>query len=172
MTIVVIGGTPASGKTSLTHLLAAADTRGVHIETDRFFRFLAHRLDPSLPTAQQQNTTVIRAYVAAAIEYSAAGYSVYLEGVIGPWALLTVTALAANIQYVLLHAPLDVVLARSQTRAMQPSATAAVVTHMHQQFAKVVDEFRRHVIDTEYKTVEQVADEFFSRSATGAFQIG
>lgn len=83
MPISIISGTPGAGKTSLARLLSLSEPKGVHIESDVFFRFLAHRVDPSLPDAQEQNLTVVRAYVAAANQYSAGGYSVYLDGVIG-----------------------------------------------------------------------------------------
>lgn len=114
---------------------------------------------------------MIRATFAAAMEYSAGGYNVYLDGVIGPWVLPTVTSITPNIQYVLLHAPLDVVLARSQARNTQPSATPDVVTRMHEQFSTVVVTFRNQVIETEGKSVEVVATEFLSRSATESLHL-
>jgi adenylate kinase family enzyme len=42
MSITIISGTPGAGKTSLARALAAGDPKGVHIETDEFFRFLSH----------------------------------------------------------------------------------------------------------------------------------
>jgi chloramphenicol 3-O-phosphotransferase len=47
MSITIISGTPGAGKTSLARALAASDARGVHIETDEFFRFLAHPIGPT-----------------------------------------------------------------------------------------------------------------------------
>lgn len=171
MAITIISGTPGSGKTSLARVLAASESRGVHIESDMFFRFLAHRVDPSLPDADSQNATVVRAYVAAACEYSAGGYDVYLDGVIGPWLLPLITSMTPDIQYVLLHAPLDVVLARAQTRTSQPSATPDVVIRMHEQFSNIPDSFRQHVIHTCDKSVEQVADEYRFRRRAGVYLL-
>jgi len=73
MAITIIGAPPGTGETTLARLLSAGESRGVHIESDRFFHFVAHRVDPSLPGANSQNATVVRAYVAAALEYSAGG---------------------------------------------------------------------------------------------------
>ena len=166
MPITIISGTPGSGKTSLARLLSASASRGVHIESDMFFRFLSHRVDPSLPEADSQNSTVVRAYVAAAVEYSAAGYDVYLDGVIGPWLLPLITPMASGIEYVLLHAPLDVVLARCQARTSQPSATPDVVIRMHEQFSNVPASFRKHG-----KSIERVADEYRRARSAGAYEL-
>jgi len=171
MSITIISGTPGSGKTSLAKLLSADTSRGVHIESDVFFRFLAHQVDPSLPDANNQNSTVVRAYVAAALEYSAGGYAVYLDGVVGPWLLPLITSMVSDIEYVLLHAPLDVVLARTQARVSQPSATRDVVIRMHEQFSSIQNSFRKHVIQADNKSVKQVANEYLFGRKTGAYVL-
>jgi cytidylate kinase len=171
MPITIISGTPGAGKTSLARFLSLSEPKGVHIESDVFFRFLAHRVDPSLPDAQDQNSTVVRAYVAAAIQYSASGYSVHLDGVIGPWLLPLISSTIPRLEYVLLHAPLDVALTRTKGRPSQPSARQDVVVRMHQQFASVVEAYRMHVIQTHGKSVEEVANEYRSGSARRAYDL-
>jgi predicted kinase len=169
MKIVVISGTPGSGKTSVSRLLSANDPHGVHLESDTFFRFLSHRIDPSDPDAQVQNKTVVRAYIAAAMEYAAGGYTVYLDGVIGPWLLPTITSTFSRFDYVLLHTPLNEALSRVKARQTQPSASSGVVIRMHEQFSAIFTEFHNHVIETNGKSIRQIADEFLARSAEGSF---
>ena len=171
MAITIISGTPGSGKTSLARLLSASQSRGVHIESDMFFRFLAHPVNPSLPEADSQNSIVVRAYLAAAREYSAGGCDVYLDGVIGPWLLPLISSMVSDICYVLLHAPLDVVLARVQVRTSQSSATPDVVIRMHEQFCNVPNSLQQHVLDTGDKSIEQVAKEYRSRSRAGVYVL-
>ena len=155
--VTVIGGAPGSGKTSLARLLAAAHPNGVHIETDSFFRSLAHRIDPSLPEAQRQNETVIRAYAAAARAYADGGFRVFLDGVIGPWALPLIAASVPRFEYVILHGPLALLLARTGARTDQPSATPDLVAHMHAQFDAVQGEWARHVIAIEGRSLDALA---------------
>lgn len=171
MSITIISGTPGAGKTSLAHFLSLSEPNSVHIESDVFFRFLAHRLDPSLPDAHHQNSTVVRAYVAAAIEYSAGGYSVYLDGVIGPWMLPLITSMVPSIEYVLLHVPLDVALGRAQGRTTQASAKPEVVGRMHEHFSKVLEAYQKHVIQTNGRSVEDVASDYRSGRTAGVYML-
>jgi predicted kinase len=169
--ITIIGGAPGAGKSSLARLLASSEPDGVHIESDAFFRFVPHRLDPSLPTARVQNEVIVRAYTRASVEYAESGYSVYLEGVIGPWLLPIIAAIATPFDYVLLDVSLEIALARVQSRGTQSSATPEVIRRMHPQFAAAIPASRRHVVDTNGRSLSEVATELRSARAAGALAI-
>ena len=68
------------------------------METDVFFHFLAHRIDPSQPESKDRNVTVINAYTKAAVEYAAGGYSVFMDGVIAPWLLPLISPVLKNFE--------------------------------------------------------------------------
>lgn len=112
---------------------------------------------------------VIRACLAAATEYMVGGYDIYLDGVIGPWLLPSITSSFPRFDYVLLRAPLKEVLARTASRMTQLSANPGVVHRMRQSFSDVIGSFHGHVIETSGKDLMKIADEFLVRSANGEF---
>lgn len=171
MTVTIVSGSPGTGKTSVCRILAAKHTLGVHVESDCFFDFLPNKLDPSKPESKSQNETVVRAYVAASEIYSSGGYSVYLDGVIGPWLFPLITPILHRFDYVVLHASESVVHARVEQRTIQSSARPSVVMRMHKQFSEVIDSHERHVVRTDSKSVEEIALEIDSNQGTGRFAI-
>ncbi|MBU4316204.1 MAG: AAA family ATPase [Proteobacteria bacterium] len=171
MSVTIITGTPGAGKTSISHLLSNEQPNGVHMETDVFFHFLSHRIDPSLPESNDQNITVINAYTKSAVEYAAGGYSVFMDGVIGPWQLPLISPVLKTFEYVILNVSLDIALARARERTSQASAQPVVIRRMHDQFSRIIQEYEKHVIQTNNKTLRQIADEYLEGKAKGNFTI-
>ena len=148
MTITIIGGCPGTGKTTLASRLAKNNRRGVHVETDRFFDFIANKIDPSKPGAHQQNEVVLTAWCAATLAYQAAGYEVFIDGVIGPWWFEQLKAALGDFHYVMLRSDLQTCLDRVATREDQASATVAVVRRMHEQFESAATEYSGIILNT------------------------
>ena len=122
MTITIIGGCPGTGKTTLASRLAKNNRRGVHVETDRFFDFT--------------------------LAYQAAGYEVFIDGVIGPWWFEQLKAALGDFHYVMLRSDLQTCLDRVATREDQASATVAVVRRMHEQFESAATEYSGIILNT------------------------
>jgi predicted kinase len=169
-TVTIVSGSPGCGKSTLSRQLARRSGVGVHLRTDEFYRFLAHRLDPSTPESKPQNTAVLRAFLRAAQSFAQDGYDVYVDGVIGPWWLDTIEQIFPRFAYVLLRADLATVLHRTSERATadQASANSILVQTMHEQF-NAVRGYDRHIIDTAGPTQDAVLAEFLEGQSRNAF---
>lgn len=160
MTITIIGGCPGTGKTTLSKLLAGRSEKGLHLETDLFFNFIANKLDPSAPDAHTQNETVLKAWCAAARAYSDGEYDVFVDGVIGPWWFDQLNTDLGEYRYVMLKSDLQTCLERVASRDGQASATAEVVQRIHQQFVQSEVAFSGIVIETSGVSLDQLAERF------------
>ena len=157
--ITIVTGSPGTGKTTLSRWLAARAELGLHLETDLFYRFPAHPIDPSLPQSRAQNHAIVTAFSRAAAAFAEAGYRVYLDGIVGPWFLPVVCGelqpRGLDVDYVVLAAPLDEVLARVAGRSQY--ASPRVVAQMHESLADLGD-LQGHRLDAT-RPVEAVGDE-------------
>ncbi len=171
--ITVVSGTPGSGKTTLAATLAAAHSNGVHLETDVFFDFLSHSIDPSTPASRRQNEVIVSSYCAAAGAFAEGDYRVFVDGVIGPWWLDDLRGYLPSFDYVLLHADLATTLERVEARRVsrQASASARIVKAMHPQFERVLDQYARHVVDTTAFTPDDVVAAYYERLARDGFRM-
>lgn len=168
--VTIVSGCPGTGKSAFSRLLAGQHEMGVCIETDTFYHFLAHRLDPSTPESKPQNTTVMRSFLLAACSFYEDGYDVLIDGVIGPWWLDTIREILPRFEFVILHEDRATVLQRTSERAKtaQASANPKLVRVMHGQFDALTETAKR-TIDTSGKTTQVVLDEFMERRARGDF---
>ena len=84
--ILVLTGPPAAGKSTVGALIANQWDLGVHLRPDYFWdEFIrSGLLRPWMPESHEQNTTVINAITAAAAQYAKGGYSVLVDGIVGP----------------------------------------------------------------------------------------
>ena len=157
--VVIVSGPPGSGKTTVSAALASGYERGVHLESDWFFRSIRSGfVAPWLPDAHSQNAAAMVAAADAAAAYADAGYSVVWDGIVGPWFLdLVVRRLVAreiSVHYLVLRPGRATASQRVRGRGDTPEASGAET--MYDQFADL-GELERHVISSDAPAEEVIA---------------
>lgn len=165
------------GKSTTARVLAARSDRSVHIESDRFFRFIESGfIEPWKPESHQQNTTVMLIVADAAAAYAAAGYFTIVDGIIIPgWFLEPLRNrlhdAGYQVAYAVLRAPLAVCRSRARTRESQPLAAPEAIEQLWNQFADL-GPLEEHVIESGATRPEAVADLLARRLEEGSLFIG
>ncbi|MBO0452872.1 AAA family ATPase [Candidatus Enterococcus murrayae] len=163
--IVIITGTPATGKSTLASLLAnqSDKEKSVHMHTDDFYHFIKKgRIAPHLKKAHLQNKIVIDAFLEATKVFAQNGYDVIVDGIVGPWFLdpwFQAAKDGFDVHYIILRASKEETLTRGRNRNKLDEATnLELIQTMWDQFNQL-GEFEAHVLDTTTQTIEQSLDQ-------------
>ncbi|MEU2788718.1 AAA family ATPase [Streptomyces sp. NPDC007100] len=174
--LVLLGGPPGSGKSTVAGRLAAAAGRPtVHMHTDTFYVWIRSGFHPPyLPEAALQNEVVQKVMTDAACAYAGGGYDVILDGILGPWMLDAFGAACERrglgLSYVILRPSLEVVLARARQREGRELKEVEPITGLYGAFREV-GALEGHVINSSFQSVEQTADEIAAGLRAGRFAI-
>src|SRR5207248_3361689 len=91
--VLILSGPPGVGKTTVAAILSETWEKSVHLEVDRFLHAIrGGYVAPWKPESSQQNETVMNAVAHSAAIYAEGGYTVIVDGVVGPWFLDTFLA--------------------------------------------------------------------------------
>jgi predicted kinase len=170
--IVILTGSPGTGKTTVGARLAKAKPRGLHIPSDVFYTFPAHPISPYRPAALEQNTDIIAAVTRTSAAFAGRGYHVILDGIFVP-GFLPVMAMAlqptgVSVQYVVLRAPLEIALRRVQDRIGYEKDH--VVRLMHAAFSDL-GPYAAHSVDTGTRDADAVAADLGTSLDHGEFVL-
>jgi predicted kinase len=180
--LLLLTGSPGTGKTTVAPLVAARHERSVSLSLDWFFATIRRgAIEPWRKEAHGQNRAVLHAAAEACATFASEGYVCVAEGILFPF-MLDLFALAAagvgrdvTVHYVVLRAPVDVVQQRVVDRKVEPEhagalADAAVVDDLWAQFERQ-GVATRHRVDAGGRSPEAVAEEIDRRFGAGEFQL-
>jgi len=168
--IVIISGSPGTGKSTLAWALSREAPRGLHLDSDLFYGFPATPVDPATPEAQAQNVTVMRALGRSARAFAEGGYDVFLDGVVGPWflPLLREELHPAPLAYLVLRASEEDAVRRVRER--DGPGPSARVRLMHEAFGEL-GQYRGHAIETSGRRRREVLAEAREGLGSGRFAL-
>ncbi|MFC5747585.1 AAA family ATPase [Actinomadura rugatobispora] len=149
--LVVLTGSPGTGKTTVARLLADEMSSSVHLHADDFWRFIRRGgIMPYLPGARRQNAVVMEVLAGAACGYAGGGFHVVVDGVVGPWFLDRFSRAAGEaglgLHYVVLRADEETTVARGAGRGEGELTDPEVLRGMYAQFADL-GPLEAHVLD-------------------------
>ncbi len=164
----------------MARLVADRFDLSVCLESDWFWATIVRgHVPPWLAEADAQNRTVLRTCAAAATELALGGYTVVMNGIVGPRYLDLVTdelgRAGAAVHYLVLRPPLDVALARARTRAPRTPGTAPLadegpIRDMWERFQDL-GHYERHVLDNGDQDETETADAVWTRFVNGTDRL-
>ncbi len=157
-TIVIISGSPGSGKTTIAKQLAeqSCHSRAIHLHTDDFYDAIKKGyVLPWKTEAQQQNIVVMEAITACAKRYAEGGFETYVDGVVGPWFLnpwLKLAQKKIDVRFIVLRPNEETTIKRAVER-QNPDALVKpeVVRKMWHQFSDL-GKWEKYAVDSSNHT--------------------
>lgn len=173
--LVIVSGSPGSGKSSVAAELMSRLDSGVHVEGDLFWTMLGDNfIEPWLPGANDQNRAVIEAMTLAAAAFARGGYLPVLDFVIGPWHLDVVqeSCRLANVgcHFIVLRPTAITTITRAASRT-DSSTESGPVRQMIKAFSDL-GPLSDHAIDTTSQTVAETAEDVERAIESGRFLLG
>jgi predicted kinase len=178
--LLLLTGSPGSGKTTVAPLVADHAALSACFDLDWFFAKLRQgAIPPWRVEAHQQNRVVLAAAAAALATFTAGGYFTVADGILYPFMLdlfaEACVPLGIPVSYVVLRAPLAVVQARVESRTTEPEhfgalADEQVVADLWTMFENE-EVNRRHHVDAGDRAPSAIAEEIYRRCQSEEFLL-
>ncbi|EAA8855164.1 AAA family ATPase [Escherichia coli] len=170
--ILILTGTPGSGKTTTAQTLAGEPgSSKVHLHSDDFWHFIKNgAIQPYLPEAHDQNTVVLDVLAQAAEGYARGGYFVIVDGIVGPWFLAPFKKIPVPVHYVVLRPALDVAIRRCQERGGNTLTDPGPITELHKQLSSL-GQLERHALPIDAYTREETLAAVIQAVRSGTYLL-
>ncbi|KKB78374.1 shikimate kinase [Devosia soli] len=170
--IVIISGSPGSGKTTTAQAIAHhPGIAKVHVHSDDFWgNIKTGHIPPWLPEADAQNHMVNQIAADVCARYAENGYLVLLDGVVRPSWLPAFEALGLPVHYLVLRTSVEDVVTRCLARGGDSLTDPAVVTDLHGQFA-ALGAYENHVLPTTGLDRKATINAVIAALESGAYRL-
>ena len=175
--LLILTGPPGAGKTTVGAIIASESPLSACIHSDWFWTTIVNgHIPPWEPAADARNRAVIRAAAAAGARMANAGFTVVLDGILGPWHLEPLREELSHctvpVHYAVLRPDVDTCLLRARGRVLEAPEHRDALTdegtirHMWDQFSHLgrIDQF---VVDNSAIDPESTARLVRKRMAAG-----
>ena len=160
-TLIIVTGPPGAGKSTVSRLLAPNFSLCVNLHADDFWGYIhSGFIEPWLEEAHDQNRTVIGAVLESAQAFSEGGFTVILDGILGPWFVeefkKKFLTKFDQVHYFVLRPDYDETVARAISRGDGALVNLSPVDHMYGEFQNL-EAFEKYVIDNSTMSAEETA---------------